>query len=194
MFKNIITFIVVAVCSFISMGASADNYDSKEKLYAVADARIQFRYNHARAPSWLTQEDAIAALKRAAEKWAVCGITIEYIGTTDANPAEKDSQSTIGWSPFLQYQGFSEMRVRGGVIRETDMTLNPRKHRSIQAVESTFVHEMGHWVGITGHSESAASVMHLHTNDSNAEQVELDEEDIAQCMKANNIAKFAALN
>ena len=95
--KKTIAFILAAVAF------SAQAYDlrgfpeEQDKLHQVASKTVEFYYNHQFAPSWLSEDDAVAALQRAAKSWESCGVTLDFKGVTMTPAESRDGKIVFGW-------------------------------------------------------------------------------------------------
>lgn len=130
----------------------------------------QWFFNPANLPANISQDSVLAAMKTAAARWEqMCNITIQYMGTTavlgnqNVTYAPNDGVNVWGFQPLApsinQFAGWTPVSSRSdGVILDADIILNSNMPWTLDMVDSTMTHEIGHGIGLA-HSNVAASIM-----------------------------------
>lgn len=172
--------IAIALISIAAIGQAQEN------LLPVQAKKIDYYYNHQFAPSWISTDEAVSALNRAAKTWEACGIEMEFKGVTDTPTISGDGKNVFGWHwVFDDASSRAEMLLIDGKIAERDIQLNRMKHFNLKQTESSFLREIGKSLGVLEPSHDTKSVLWPASEFESRVQTRLLPDDIEKCQKAN---------
>lgn len=153
----------IAECRAGEIGTWGDGRDR-----AAIDTQLRVMYDHEGAPPWFDEALVLAALRRAADAWAACGIPATV--WSRAPGAEVPAGVVlVSWDDRLARGNFglAHVGVRrlwlGGAAFRTLRARNAAypAHETLQMVVS---HEMGHLYGLMDHSRRCVDVMSYYDN------------------------------
>jgi hypothetical protein len=157
-------------CAFVLLCAllwqtPACGADGQLQLAPLRDAELSWHYNHAGAPSMVSEARVLQAAEEAARVWAACGVRIVHVARTDVRPGVKDGVSVIGWArnlynalPFADPGGVALPWVEDARVVEVDIALVPQTVRTIVELRQVLTHELGHAAGLD-HTPEAGFLM-----------------------------------
>lgn len=184
-------FVIFAIMLLVTTGSQAFE---AELLFHWNTPRVKFYYNPAQQPDSVATEDVEHLLAEAAGQWAACGVRLVYAGQSTKAPDAKDGVNTVGWVDRLRKSQGGSMRTIEVMadtrmvassathdIREFDIQLSRWKLQNQTVLAATILHELGHAMGLMGHSTEPGSVMELATAAWADEPLQLSENDLAVC-------------
>jgi len=132
---------------------------------AWPDKAFNWYYNPTNAPAWLDEDHAFNLVKRSAKAWQICGVRLQYLGETVAQPGKIDRHNVVGWSLDVpkKLRGLTMGQAKHGTLLERDILIRPDRNefrRFPRLLQKVITHEFGHALGIT-HSTRCDDVMTL---------------------------------
>ncbi len=120
---------------------------------------MEWRYNHAGAPSSLTPAAVVDVIQGALNKWGrVCNFTATYGGPTNGVPFTRDNENVVGWGNTTNPANTSRWFMAStGFIVEADVMLSPA-YIDPAEIDAIMTHEGGHLLGLE-HSDVQNAVM-----------------------------------
>jgi hypothetical protein len=148
-----------------------------------------WHYNPQHKPDWLSEEEALSVVRKAAAGWEACGVSLPYAGLTAKSPSTIDGENVVGWRE--DGKNFSAWTTwaahRDGRAIEADVSLYTNvfdlyRRQGIDArleLHKSLVHEFGHIVGLS-HSDRPEDAMSVKVK-TRPEWKQPSDNDIARC-------------
>jgi hypothetical protein len=145
--------------------AGAQPQEEQPSPGAWPDKAYHWFYNPAGHPSWLSDAQAKSLMLKAAAKWEICGLRMDFLGETAERPGAMDGRNVVGWAQGLprSMRGLTLGRARGGTLNERDIIFSAQREEfrlHPELLEKVLAHEFGHAIGLT-HSSRCDDVMTL---------------------------------
>ena len=125
-------------------------------------------YDHGAAPAWFSEGEVFAAVQRAAQAWARCGIPA-HVARTSAGESLPPGAVSIRWSDADAAGNFGlahfglRWLVLGPAAFQLLRTRNPA-HDARETLQMVISHEMGHLFGLMSHSRRCVDVTSSYDN------------------------------
>jgi hypothetical protein len=125
-------------------------------------------YDHRAAPTWFSEGEVFAAVQRAANSWARCGVPAQ-VGRSSDTTGVAPGAVTIRWSDDDAAGNFGlahfglRWLVLGPAAFQLLRTRNPA-HDARETLQMVISHEMGHLFGLMSHSRRCVDVTSSYDN------------------------------
>jgi hypothetical protein len=125
-------------------------------------------YDHRAAPTWFSEGEVFAAVQRAANSWARCGVPAQ-VGRSSGTTGVAPGAVTIRWSDADAAGNFGlahfglRWLVLGPAAFQLLRTRNPA-HDARETLQMVISHEMGHLFGLMSHSRRCVDVTSSYHN------------------------------
>lgn len=126
---------------------------------AVASPLV-FVYQHRGAPTWFSEAEVLASVKRAAAAWSQCGVPSRVLGADALAPA---GAVRVLWSEqgSVGNFGLANLGQRSLSLGPAAFALLHKRnpgHDARQTLQMVISHEMGHLYGLMAHSRRCVDV------------------------------------
>lgn len=135
---------------------------------AAVSSPMVLVYDHRAAPIWFSEGEVFAAVQRAAQAWARCGVPARVARSADTQPVSAGAVS-VRWSDADAAGNFGlahfglRWLVLGPAAFQLLRTRNPA-HDARETLQMVISHEMGHLFGLMSHSRRCVDVTSSYDN------------------------------
>lgn len=124
---------------------------------------VDWAYNPTGQPDWLSTAEAVRYMEQAIQAWSECGIQSKFRGITQDFGTRKDGVTVVYWVTSTSRPGAvgvtRSQSIQGRMFYGADIELVSGKMRSAAHLQHVMTHEMGHVLGLQGHSPFSDSIM-----------------------------------